>query len=286
MSNCDTFLVDTAAVAIMSKSISIDHPCSPERIRNVRWWTEGLLSFTVTRPQALHYIPGQYARIALQMGNQLIWRPFSFVSAPSEDFLEFLAVLVPGGLFTNQLSHVESGDSIWVEHENYGFMTPDRFEDGQVLWLLATGTGVGAYLSILRDSRVWKEYQRIVLVHGVRRPEQLAYRDELTAMQTASCNHPDRARLTMLACITGGQPPAADDSAIGAYRMISARISDALDSGALEAEAGIDFSPESSRVMLCGNPAMIEDVRQRLHRRGLAPCRRQKPGQFLTENYW
>ncbi len=220
------------------------------------------------------------------MGNQLIWRPFSFVSAPSEEGLEFLAVLVPGGLFTDQLRHRDIGDTIWVEHENYGFMTTDRFEDGQVLWLLATGTGIGAYLSILRDPDIWGTYPQIVVVHGVRFQDQLVYRDELLRMQKASRDHPGHAKLAMLACITGEQRLAPENTSTEDYRMIPARMSAALDSGAIEAAAGICLSPDSSRVMLCGNPAMIEDMRKRLHQRGLAPCRRQKPGQFLTENYW
>ncbi len=270
----------------MLKSVSVDHPCSPERISWAHWWTGNLLSFTVTRPSALQFAPGQYARIALQMGSQLIWRPFSFVSAPSEDFLEFLAVLVPGGLFTEQLRHTDSGDIIWVEHENYGFMTPDRLEGGSVLWLLATGTGIGAYLSVLRDASVWQRYQRIVLVHGVRRPEELVYRDELLKMQSESDGRSEGATLMLLACITGVPVTAPESLASKGYRIISARIGTALDSGALEAEAGASMTPEDSRVMLCGNPGMIEDVRKRLHLRGLTPCRKQKPGQFLTENYW
>lgn len=268
----------------MSKTFSIDHPCSPEKIRKIHWWTEHLLSFSVTRPSALQYVPGQYARIAIQMGNQLIWRPFSFVSVPTQDFLEFLAVMVPGGLFTEQLRHIDDDDTIWVAHEHYGFMTPDRFEDGSVLWLIATGTGIGAYVSMLRDPDIWPRYQHIVLVHGVRLPEQLVYRRELLAMQSAYRTQPGRARLTLLACISGtiDQETIATDG----YRIIPARISTALDSGMMEAVAGSDISPGSSRVMLCGNPAMIDDMRKRLHLRGLVPCRKQQPGQFLTENYW
>lgn len=270
----------------MTKSISIDHPCSPEKIRDLQWWTEDLLTFKVTRPPAMHYFPGQYARIALQAGNQLIWRPFSFVSAPADDNLEFLAVLVTGGLFTDQLKLASCGDTIWVEHENYGFMTPDRFEGGNVLWLLATGTGIGAFLSILRDTRIWGEYRHIVLVHGVRRPTQLVYREELLKMQDTSRVQPHRATLTLVACITADQAGLTVAHSDKDYRLLPTRISTALESGSLEAEAGFELSPEDSRVMLCGNPAMIEDARKILHRKGLAPCRRQKPGQFLTENYW
>ena len=270
----------------MTKSIAIDHPCSPERIKEVHWWTDDLLTFRVTRPPDIHYLPGQYARIALQVGNQLIWRPFSFVSAPGDDSLEFLAVLVAGGLFTGQLKLVSRGDTIWVAHEHYGFMTPDRFEDGDILWLLATGTGIGAFVSMLRDTRIWGEYQHIVLAHGVRRPAQLVYHDELAAMQDASRVQPHRASLTLLGCLSGDPTEVSGTHSLRGYRFLPERISGALESGRLEAKAGIQLSPENSRVMMCGNPAMIDDVRKILHLRGLMPCRRQRPGQFLTENYW
>lgn len=270
----------------MLKTIAIDHPCSPERVIDVRWWTDDLLSFRVTRPLALRFLPGQYARIALSSGNQLIWRPFSFVSAPSEELLEFLAVLVPGGLFTDQLLHIDAGDTLWVEHENYGFMTPDRFDGGQILWLLATGTGIGAYLSVLRDSRIWEEYEQIILIHGVRHLPQLVYREELLGMQTDSLRHPDRAMLKLIACVSEERTSLSDRDAGQSYHYVPMRMSAAWDIGLLEDAAGIKLSPEDSRVMLCGNPAMIEDMRKRLHSRGLVPCRKQKPGQFLTENYW
>ena len=169
----------------MSHTIAIDHPCSPERIISVRWWSADLLSFTCTRPLPLNFLPGQYARIALQVGNQLIWRPFSFVSSPAEEALEFLGVLVSGGLFTDQLKQIDIGDTLWVEHENYGFMTLDRFDSGRHLWMLATGTGIGPFIAILRDPEVWKKFERIMLVRGARSAEQLAYRDELIAMQSA-----------------------------------------------------------------------------------------------------
>lgn len=270
----------------MSKTIAVDHPCSPEKVVDVRWWTDELLSFRVTKPLALRYLPGQYARIALQVGNQLIWRPFSFVSSPAGELLEFLAVLVPGGLFTDQLRHIDAGDTLWVEHENYGFMTPDRFEGGSDLWLLATGTGVGAFLSVLRDSAVWLQYQQIVMVHGVRTRSQLVYRDELVDMQIQTRHQKHGAQLSLLACVSGENIPPSTTDIQTDYRYLSTRMSTAFDSGQLESSAGIRISTENSRIMLCGNPAMIEDMRKRLHLRGLTPCRKQKPGQFLTENYW
>ena len=259
-------------------------PGSVEHLVDIRYWTPTLLSFKVTRPLPLTYLPGQYARLGVAVNDQVIWRAFSFVSAPHEAQLEFLAVLVPDGLFTARLKAMQVGDEIHVEHENYGFMTADRFSDGRDGWMLATGTGIGPYISMLRDPALWTRFEHLVLVHGVRDASELAYRDELQQMPVrASANKDsakDSAQLMLVSCISRHAQDAPE------RRQVGSRITEAWDNGKLEACTSLAITPEHSRVMMCGNPQMIDDMRARLHKRGLAPCRRLAPGQFLTENYW
>jgi ferredoxin--NADP+ reductase len=260
----------------LPSSLPAAKPFSAERIVTVRHWTPSLISFTTTRPSALNYVSGQYARLGLRCKGQEIWRAFSFVSAPDERLLEFLAVLIPDGLFTSALRELQAGDPIHIEHENYGFLTADRFVDGEELWMLATGTGIGPFVSMLRDAAIWRQFPRIVLVHGVRHGAELTYHEELLRHQ--SLHHPGG--LSLLACLSR---PGAHELADG---RITGRITSVWDSGALEAAVGIPITAENSRVMLCGNPQMIEEMRHRLHARKMMPCRRAMPGQFLTENYW
>lgn len=262
----------------MATSLSQTKPFSIEQIVQLQHWTPSLLSFTTTRPLELQYVPGQYARLALQVNGQLVWRAFSFVSAPHERLLEFVAVLIPDGLFTSRLRELQSGDEIRVEHENYGFLTADRFVDGEDLWMLATGTGIGPYISMLRDETVWRQFRRILLVHGVRHGAERVYREELLHRQASSVE--SRAELSLLYCLSRPAPEEFSDE------TISGRITDAWDTCALEKTAGVAIEAGRSRVMLCGNPQMIEAMRTRLHARGMKPCRRLTPGQFLTENYW
>ncbi len=247
---------------------------------HLRYWTPNLLSFRVTRPLALSYLPGQYARLGVDVNAQVIWRAFSFVSAPHEAKLEFYAVLVPDGLFTARLKEMQLGDTLHVEHENYGFMTADRFSDSEDCWMMATGTGIGPYISMLRDGALWQRFAHLVLVHGVRQEDDLAYHDELRQLQTQALAEQRRARLTLVSCISRGAT-----DAIGKLQ-IAGRITDAWDQGKLEAWTSLPITPQRSRVMLCGNPQMIDHLRARLHQRGLMPCRKLAPGQFLTENYW
>lgn len=122
-----------------------------ETITGLHRWTDRLFTFTTTKPPGYSFTAGQYARLGLEDEHGMIWRAYSMTSAPADDQLEFYGIVVPGGLFTTKLKQIAPGDPIWLERQTYGFMTVDRFEDGEDLWMLATGTGVGPFISILRD---------------------------------------------------------------------------------------------------------------------------------------
>jgi ferredoxin--NADP+ reductase len=119
---------------------------------------------------------------------------------------------------------------------------------------------------------LWQRWRHLVLVHCVRQPDELAYREELADLAAAG----EQGKLRLLQLVTR--------DATGAH--LHGRITTLLQSGALEQAAGLPLNAEQSRVMLCGNPAMIDDTRKLLHERGMRPVRRVNPGQFVTENYW
>jgi ferredoxin--NADP+ reductase len=256
-----------------------------ETVIEVQRWTDALFSFKTTRPKEFRFAPGQYARLGLPAANSDTWRAYSITSAPDDDFLEYYGVLVPGGRFTTMLGDLKPGDTIWTEKEVYGFMIPDRFSDGEDLWMLATGTGIGPFISILRDPKVWQKFRRLILVHGVRKADELSYRDELLALQKDPPRHEGAAATAQLQIISTTTRDAANDTA-ELSEPLHGRITTLLENGQLEQAAGMPITVESSRIMLCGNPAMIEDTRRLLHQRGMRPCRRVLPGQFVTENYW
>ena len=243
-----------------------------ETITQLHNWTDKLITFRTTRPGNYVFVPGQYARLGLPDGESLVWRAYSITSAPDDDTLEFYSIVVPGGQFTSRLDLLKVGDPIWLDRHVFGFMTGSRFADGEDLWMLATGTGVGPFISILRDQPTWQRWRHMVLVHCVRHPEELAYQDELAVLAAAA--PPGKLRLLQLVT-----RESADDHLHG-------RITTLLESGALEQAAGLALEAAQSRVMLCGNPAMIEETRKLLHERGMRPVRRANPGQFVTENYW
>jgi ferredoxin/flavodoxin---NADP+ reductase len=248
-----------------------------ETVSAMRWWNEHLFTFTTTRPPGYAFSAGQYARLGLVEGGDVAWRAYSMTSGPADDQLEFYGIVVPNGLFTTRVKTLEPGDRILVEKQSYGFMTADRFTDGADLWMLATGTGIGPFLSILRDPYAWKLFERLILVHCVRHADEFAYREQLAAYERQA---PDgaRARLQVVRSTTRDQT--ADPS------VLRGRITTLLENGELERAAGQTLAEQSSRIMLCGNPDMIEDTRKLLHGRGMRPVRRAHPGQFITENYW
>jgi ferredoxin--NADP+ reductase len=252
---------------------------STQTVTKVKWWNDSLLTFTTTKPENYSFAAGQYARLGLQDPSGIVWRAYSMTSAPDQDQLEFYGILVPGGLFTSQLKNIKPGDSILVEKQSFGFMTPDRFTDGDDLWMLSTGTGIGPYISMLRDKYVWEKFRNLIVVHCVRHADEFAYHEVLDTL-SAHPPVPSSARLQTIRSATREPEISASDS------CLRGRITTLLEEGTLESAAGLRLTEGSSRIMMCGNPAMIEDMRRLLHQRGMRPCRRAVPGQFVTENYW
>lgn len=250
------------------------------------WVNEKLFSLTITRPPGFKFVPGQFARLGLALDptapetpNE--WRAYSMVSAPDQNELEFYSVVVPDGKFSPPLAQLRAGDALWVTNTVFGFLTLDAFADGQDLWLLATGTGLSAYLSMLRDPATFTRFKRIVLVHGVRHVFELAYREELVALMR---QHPGQ--LTYLPITT--QEPLSQhlSPSLSPTALAPARLTTLLRAGQLEQRAGGLLDPSQARVMLCGNPAMVTEMRGLLSERGFAAGRRGVPGNLAVENYW
>jgi ferredoxin--NADP+ reductase len=259
------------------------------------WLTDKLFSITTTRDQDFSFVPGQFARLGLRVsavgaGAENLsplpneWRAYSMVSRPDANELEFYSVVVPDGKFSPALAALKPGDPLWVDKTVFGFLTLERFVDGEDLWLIATGTGLSAYLSMLRDPGTWGRFKRIILLHGVRHANELAYRQELLALSTRQ----DSARAQFIYLpITSQEPLCGELSpAIDTSLMRPARLTTLLTSGELEKRSGMSLEPARSRIMLCGNPAMVSEMRALLSERGFAPGRRGVAGNLAVENYW
>ena len=240
------------------------------RITEKRRWTERLYSLRIDAP-INRFTPGQFIRIALDIGGERIARPYSCVNPPDEPGLEIYYNTVEGGPLTTALLDLGEGDTLWVGRNASGFFTLDEVPAAAQLWLLATGTGLGVFLCLLRTAEAWQRFEQLRLVHSVRRVEELTYRERIDEIRSA---HPGRFDYIPMV-----SREACDFALAG-------RIPAAIEDGRLERRAGLRIDPDLSQVMLCGNQDMIRDTTQVLSERGLRRNRRRTPGHITTEKYW
>jgi ferredoxin--NADP+ reductase len=239
-------------------------------------WTPNLFSFRTTRSPSFRFAPGQFARLGVEQDGKIVSRAYSIVSANYDDYLEFYSIVVPGGEFTSRLARLREGDPLLVDKVAYGFLTTDRFENGKDLWMLATGTGLAPFISILYDFTVWEQYENLIVVHCVREPAELAYRDTIQGFAGHEYFRDLGAKLHYVPIVTRSEVP-------GALRE---RITTLLADGGLERHVGLPLDHERSRLMLCGNPQMVDDTRAVLNERGFRLSRRAAPGHYAVEQYW
>ncbi|HTF14057.1 MAG TPA: ferredoxin--NADP reductase [Burkholderiales bacterium] len=237
---------------------------------NQKRWTQTLFSLQVEADVA-RFEAGQFAKLALAVEGEMVARPYSFVNAPDERPHEFYYVTLPDGPLTQRLPRLEAGDTIYLAPRPAGFLVLSEIPDGENLWLMSTGTGVGPFLSILKTEGPWQRYKQVVLVHAVRHAGELTYRDSIERLLGEH-----REQMRVVSFVSRENKPGA----------IQGRIPLAIEEGRLEAAAGVGLSAKTSRVMICGNPEMVADTSEALARRGMKKHRRREPGHIAVENYW
>jgi ferredoxin/flavodoxin---NADP+ reductase len=233
-------------------------------------WADGLISLEL-EAAASPFIPGQFINLGLDLDGNRVKRSYSLASVPGEPCEVYLA-LVSGGALTPPLFERGAGDAVWLDDRALGFFTLEHVPAAERVWLLATGTGLGPFLSMLRSPTIWQRFSRIVLVHGVRHVSHLGYTDELARLVR---EHPGQ--LDYVPMLTRDAPPAGG---------LSGRLPALIEAGELEARLGLRLDPARDHVLLCGNPGMITDVQAVLGARGLDKHRPRKPGHITIESYW
>ena len=265
-------------------------------------WTPNLFSFTVSRPDSFKFTAGQFVRLGVNPSklkyykqqraagnavaneeqdeklNEDIFRAYSIVSSPFDEVLEFFSIVIPDGAFTSQLQHLEVGDELLLNTMPFGFLTLARYQKPlpKDLWLLATGTGLAPFLSMLQDLQTWEDYEHIILAYSARSIEELAYVEKIESLQEDFGSLVDNpAKLIFIPIVTREPVEGA----------LTERLPKLLLDGTLQARAGIALDIDSTHVMLCGNPDMVEDTKEALKTLGLVMNRRGE-GNIAVENYW
>ena len=244
------------------------------RVLTVDHWTDRLFSFTATREPALRFRSGQFVMLGMEVDGRPLMRAYSIASAAYEDQLEFLSIKVPDGPLTSRLQHLAPGDSILLGRKPTGTLLPELLLPGKRLYLLATGTGLAPFLSLVKDPETYERFEQVVLVHGCRHIEELAYRQFLTEELPAHefLGEQVRAQLRYIPTVT--REPF----------QTNGRITDLVNSGKLTALADAPaLDPAEDRVMLCGSPAMLSDLRTLLEAAGFAEGSHSEPGHFVVE---
>lgn len=237
-----------------------------QTITQVTHWNHKLFSFKCTRDPGLQFENGQFVLIGLMQNDRPLLRAYSFVNANHEPELEFLSIIVPDGALTSQLQHIQPGEELIVAKVAKGTLIISDLVPGKRLILLATGTGLAPFMSILRDPQITARFEQIILVHSVRQVSELAYAEELQrfTMHPGCHYYPT---VTREAFIHQGRIPALIESG---------QLFRDLDVAPLE--------PAVDRIMICGNGAMLNETRLLLEKQGFSsPPGKDQLGTLLVE---
>lgn len=256
-----------------------------ETVLDVRHWTDDYFSFTTTRDDGFRFENGQFVMIGLQVANENgvvkpLLRAYSIASANWEEQLEFFSIKVPNGPLTSRLKSIQPGDSVLVGRKPTGTLLIHDLHPGRNLYLLGTGTGFAPWLSVIKDPETYERFENVVLCHGVRSAQDLAYRDYIVneLPQHEFLGEQIASKLKYYPAVTR------QDFAF-AGRDQRGRLTQMMDSGRMMEQLGLaPLDAEHDRAMICGSPQMLADFREILDRRGfVAAPRIGTPGQYVFE---
>ena len=245
-----------------------------EQVLSVHHWTKSLFTFTTTRNPTLRFSNGHFTMLGLRVDGKPLLRAYSIVSANYEEHLEFLSIKVPDGPLTSRLQHLQVGDTVIVGRKPTGTLVIDYLLPGKRLYLLATGTGLAPFMSIIRDPETYERFEQVLLVHGVRNVDELAYHDLLTEHLPAHEFIGD-----MVSSQLRYYPTVTRQN----YRNMG-RITELMGSGKMFEDLQVPpLDASTDRIMICGSPGMLHDLKHLLESRGFTEGNTSIPGDFVIE---
>ena len=245
-----------------------------EKVLTVHHWTDQLFSFTTTRDTAFRFINGQFTMIGLPVNGKPLLRAYSIASANHEETLEFFSIKVPEGPLTSRLQHLQPGDELIVGRKPTGTLLLQNLLPGKVLWLLATGTGLAPFLSLIKDPETYERFEKVVIVHGCRTQAELAYRQlfEHELHEHEYLGELVKNQLLYYPTVTREK-----------FRN-EGRITELMESGKLYSDLSLPApSVADDRFMICGSPAMLKDLKHMLEAQGFAEGNMQHASHFVIE---
>ena len=246
-----------------------------ETVLSVHHWTDRLFSFTTTRDVSLRFSNGHFTMIGLRQENgKPLLRAYSIVSANYEEHLEFFSIKVQDGPLTSRLQHIKVGDKIVVGRKPTGTLLIDYLLPGKNLYLIGTGTGLAPFLCLIRDPATYEKYEKVILFHGVREVQELAYSEFITVDLPNNEFIGDLVKAQLLYYPSVTREPFKNRG----------RATDLIASGKLEADLGLPkLDPARDRLMICGSPDLNKGMRELLDARGFVEGTTTTPGDYVVE---
>lgn len=246
-----------------------------ETVLSVHHWNESLFSFTCTRGQSLRFESGHFVMVGLEVDAKPLMRAYSVASAHYEEHLEFFSIKVQDGPLTSRLQHLIPGDKVLIGRKPTGTLVLTDLLPGRHLYLFATGTGLAPFLSIIRDPDTYERFGKVVLVHGTRKVDELAYADLIAHDLPKSDHLGEMVREQLLYYPAVTREPFRNQG----------RLPELIANGKLCSDLGLPpLDPHEDRAMICGGPAMLKDMRGVLDTAGftISPGIGQ-PGGYVIE---
>lgn len=246
-----------------------------EEVLEVHHWTDTLFSFKTTRNPGFRFRNGHFTMMGLEQENgRPLLRAYSITSANYEEHLEFFSIKVPDGPLTSRLQHVKPGDKILVNSKSTGTLITDALLPGKHLYLISTGTGLAPFMSIIKDPEVYEQYDKIILTHGVRYVDELAYRDLIQheLPQNEFFGEIIKDKLVYYPTVTRES------------FENQGRLTEVLENGELNRNLGLPpLNVEDDRFMICGSPSMLKDTCAILDEMGFREARNGDLGHYVIE---
>ena len=207
--------------------------------------------------------------------GRLIRRAYSIASSSlAQEYLEFYITLVHSGTLTPRLYALRPGDRVWLGPKITGLFTLQEVPVDRDVVLVATGTGLAPYMSMLRTELTAGAGRRFAVLLGARHSWDLGYHAELVTIQ----------RLSPGFCYEATISRPAEEPVPWSGR--TGYVTDLWWDSVLTERWDRRPSPADTHVFLCGNPAMVDDMLSVLAAEGFREHTRKQPGEIHVERFW